>query len=73
MFEFFLAFLHFVLFYLTSCQCEPSSLGAHLLLILKKCTFHMFNFATINVYFRFTDIVFLPIWCENNEICLFGV
>ena len=33
----------------------------------------MFNFATINVYFRFTDIVFLTIWCENNEVCLFGV
>ena len=33
----------------------------------------MFNFATINVNFRFTDIVFLPIWCENNEIFLFDV
>ena len=30
----------------------------------------MFNFATITVYFRFTDIVFRPICCENNEICL---
>ena len=26
----------------------------------------MFNFATINVYFRFSDIVFLLIWCENK-------
>ena len=39
----------------------------------KGYAFHMFNFATITVYFNFTDIVFLPIWCENNEICLFGV
>ena len=37
------------------------------------CVFHVFNnLATVNVYFRFADFVFLPIWCENNEICLFS-
>ena len=33
----------------------------------------MFNFATVNVYIRFPNIVLFSNWCENNEICLFGV
>ena len=32
----------------------------------------MFNFATVNVYIRFPNIVFFSNWCEYNEICLFG-
>ena len=27
----------------------------------------MFYLSTVNVYFRFADIVFLPIWFENND------
>ena len=33
----------------------------------------MFNFATVNVYIRFPNILFFSNWCENNEIFLFGV